>query len=49
MSEYSVHMDIVLCFNVLLKANEFHGFNSCIVIHVYSLDIPLIEKAAENR
>ena len=28
----------------LLKAKNTHGFNSCIVISVYPLDIPLIQK-----
>ena len=27
-----------------LKAKKTHGFNSCIVISVYQLDIPSIEK-----
>ena len=31
----------------LLKAKKTHGFNSCIVIRVYILDILSIEKATE--
>ena len=29
----------------MLKAKKTHGFNSCIVISVYPLDIPPIKKA----
>ena len=32
-----------------LKAKKPHGFNSCIVISVYILDILSIEKATEYR
>ena len=32
-----------------LKAKKTHGFNSCIVISVYSLDILSIKKATEYR
>ena len=32
-----------------LKAKKTHGFNSCIVISVYPLDILSIEKATEYR
>ena len=35
--------------NVILKAKKTHGFNSCIVISVYSLDILSIKKATEYR
>ena len=34
---------------VFLKAKKTHGFNSCIVISVYPLDILLIKKAIEYR
>ena len=32
-----------------LKEKKTHGFNSCIVISVYPLDILSIEKATEYR
>ena len=32
-----------------LKAKKTHGFNSCIVISVYPLDILSIKKATEYR
>ena len=30
-----------------LKAKKIHGFNSCITISVYPLDIPSIKKGTE--
>ena len=33
----------------MLKAKKTHGFNSCIVISVYPLDIPSIKKPTEYR
>ena len=33
----------------LLKAKKINGFNSCIVISAYPLDIPSIKKASEYR
>ena len=35
--------------NTRLKAKKIHGLNSCIVISIYLLDIPLIKKATEYR
>ena len=35
--------------SLTLKAKKTHGFNSCIVISVYPLDIPSIKKATEYR
>ena len=36
----------ILNFTILnLKAKETHGFNSCVVIRVYPLDIPSIKEA----
>ena len=32
-----------------LKAKKTHGFNSCIVISVYQVDILLIKKGTEYR
>ena len=32
-----------------LKAKKTHGFKSCIVISIYSLDILSIKKATEYR
>ena len=36
-----------LAVDLLLKAKKTHGFNSCIVISVYPLDIPSIKKRTE--
>ena len=32
---------------IALKTKKTHGFNSCIVISIYPLDVPSIEKATE--
>ena len=39
---------ITICYSGL-KVKKTHGFNSCIVISVYPLDIRSIKKATEYR
>ena len=44
-----IRVGVWQCSQTVLKAKKTHGFNSCIVISVYPLDIQSIKKATESR